>query len=106
MAVQADYFISAVRYNVDHKRIEKLKVHTFIDDQGETWSIEEVIKKIENEDKTAFTIIEDPKGTWKTGSKIHVVKRSGIKYLRANPNQLMKDNLGDLPEFEDFDVSA
>jgi hypothetical protein len=98
----ADYLVSAVRYNFEHTRIQKVKVHK--DDGGDKvpipseWIREQVVTYIRN-GLTFITIVKNSAGKYTQGSEIHIVRVNGIDFLRTDLNQEDSDNLGSLPEF-------
>lgn len=97
----ADYLVSAVRYNTQRERIEKVKVH---EDKGESignakeWARKEVVAAI-TENSTFCTILRSNDNKWRRGEDIHVVVVGGEKFIRTDANAEKQDNLGELPEF-------
>lgn len=100
MAKWADYGISAVRYDVNHQRIEKVKVHK---DNGDTigspseWTRAQVVLTIEA--GNTFVTILNQGGSWRKGQNVHIVVINGVKYIRTDQNRQASDNLENLPEF-------
>ena len=96
----ADYGISAVQYDIEKTRINKVKVH---EDEGDTigvaaiWLRSDVISSLEN-NETFVTIIKGSDGKWKKGEDVRIVKINNINYIRTDRNQKSSDNLGNLPE--------
>ncbi len=99
----SSYFITAVRYENNHSRITKLKVHQDIGGKPGTQS--EVKTKMDVVtgimlDSTYHTALLDRFGNWVVGAKVHYYKSSKDEYfLRTDQNQTEADNLGELPEF-------
>ena len=103
----ADWLISAVSYDEDENRIEKVEVH---EDQvnrvgpGSEAKRGWVISQIAS-NKTFVTIckvvVEKSSGKfeWHKGADVHVVEVEGDKYIRTDRNNIKEDNLGELPTF-------
>ena len=95
---KADYSISGVRYDVEHKLIQLVRVHTepshFL--LGD-YSRHQVVASIRRGDRW-ITIVQDGVD-WRTGADVHVVTVNGKEYLRTDWNEVEEDNLGELPEF-------
>jgi hypothetical protein len=99
------YWVSAVRYNADHSRIEDVREHF---DPGRHWwrRILEVTSEATRE--TALSRIQaggsystmHPYGrTWKAGDRIRIVAIDGERYLRVDSQSTPRDYLGDIPQF-------
>jgi hypothetical protein len=79
----------ATKKQIDSKTISK---------EVEYFSKGEVIQ-LKNKGNSFFTIYKDDDG-WNPGEEVQVVSRNGKKYLRTDSNEIEKDNLGELPEYE------
>lgn len=97
----ADYGISAVRYNVAHTHIDRVRAHP---DNGDTigassehlrTDIVAAIKK----GTTFVTILRGSDGNWKKGQSVYIIKINGIEYIKTVDNGKAADNLENLPEF-------
>jgi len=100
MGKWADYLISGVRYDQDHRCISELKVHEYKDDKvsvASIWTRSQVVRSI-NCDHHFITIYKK-EGLWTKGEDVRVIEIEGKKYLRTDSNKIKKDNLGELPEF-------
>ncbi len=101
MSKWADYGISAVQYNTEHKHIVKLRIH---EDKGDTigaptdYTRQSVIDAIHN-GTTFVTIIKDTSGKWNKGQSVYIIKISGTEYVKTKDNGKESDNLENLPEF-------
>lgn len=97
----ADYLISKVNYDREHKHIVKVKTH---EDKGDNVgpSYEEirtqVILNLKN-GKTYCTIILGENKNWKKGETVRIITVRGKEFIRTDRNETEKDNLGNLPEF-------
>lgn len=100
MTKWANYLISAVKYDDDHKHITHLKVH---EDKGDkvgerqSYSRQKVVDAI-NSGTTFITIYKENK-TWQKGQKVFVIEVNGVSYLKTVDNKKEEDNLENLPEF-------
>lgn len=103
MAKWADYCISAVCYDREHRHIEYVRVHE--DDGGNQlgsyteWTRSRVVSSIEA-DKTFVTITKDSDDKWRKGKGVHIIEVKGVKYIRTDNNHKESDNLENLPEFK------
>jgi hypothetical protein len=98
---QADYVITAVRYDYRHERIVQLKIYA---NNGSTtqspsvWQRQQVINAIKL--KRSFVTAYYKYGQWYEGDDVRVVSNGyGNEYLRTDGNNILADNLGNLPEF-------
>jgi hypothetical protein len=100
MTKWADYLISAVRYNGNHKITKVLRHEDRDGTVGEGIEIEraEVASNIKN-GKTYMTIYSGPKNTWKMGKKVNAFKVGGEYCIRVDNNKADIDNLGEVVEF-------
>jgi hypothetical protein len=101
MAKWADYGISAVRYDEDDQRIERVKVHKDNGDtigSGEDWSRKDVLSKMDD-DKTFVTILKGDDDRWKKGEDVHIVRVDEQRFLRTDANKRDQDNLENLPAY-------
>lgn len=101
MAKWADYCISAVRYNMEHTHIVKVKVCQDLGDTlGDTseWTRLDVVNSI-GQGKSFVTIYKNADGKFKKGEDVRVITVNGTKYIRTDSNSRAADNLGNLPEF-------
>ena len=101
MAKWADYLISAVKYNKDHKHIDKVRVH---EDKGDSFGAEKIYSRMEvvnaiNKSYTFVTIYKGDNDKWKKGQKVFVVTINNKKYIKTVDNDKEEDNLENLPEF-------
>jgi len=100
MTKWADYLISAVRYNGNHK-ITKVLQHEDKDGTvGEGIEVKraEVASNIKN-GKTYMTIYSGQKNTWKMGKKVNAFKVGGDYCIRVDNNKADIDNFGEVVEF-------
>ena len=100
MAKWADYLISAVRYNGNHK-IAKIIQHEDKDGTvGEGIEVERaaVASNIKS-GKTYMTIYSGPKNTWRMGKKVNTFRVDGEYCVRVDNNKAHIDNLGEVVEF-------
>lgn len=101
MSKWADYGISAVRYNAEHKHIVQVQVHP---DNGETIGSpsgqlrQEVIAAIKR-GTTYVTIIKSTEGRWTKGQPVYIIKVNGTEYIKTVDNGKEADNLENLPEY-------
>lgn len=101
MSKWADYGISAVRYNVEHTHIVKVRDHP---DNGETIGApteqlrEDVINAIKK-GTTFVTILKNSEGKWVKGQPIYIITVKGTEYIKTVDNGKEADNLENLPEF-------
>ncbi|MDD5544766.1 MAG: DUF3892 domain-containing protein [Acidobacteriia bacterium] len=101
MAKWADYGISAVRFNIKHTHIDRVRVRS---DNGDTFgspvdhSRQQVVDAIEA-GTTYVTIIKSKDDKWEKGQKVIIVEINGAKYLKTTKNETEKDNLDKLPEY-------
>lgn len=101
MAKWADYLISAVRYNADHKHIDQVKAHQDNGDsvgEAKVYTRQEVVNAIAK-GTTFVTIYKDNEGKWSKGQKVFVVTINNKKYIKTVENNKEEDNLENLPEF-------
>lgn len=101
MAKWADYYISAVRFNVAHTHIDRVRV--FHDDDGKlgAQTVEtrvDVIFAI-RDGKTFVTIFKNADGKWEKGQSVFIVKIEGNEYIKTVADKTTVDNLDNLPEF-------
>lgn len=101
MAKWADLLISAVRYDKDRTRIERVKVH---EDLGEkVGSAKESTRAsvVTNIKKgvSYMTIRKAKNGNWKKGEEVHIIKVGNEEFIRTDKNAKAADNLENLPEF-------
>jgi hypothetical protein len=95
----ADYCISQVIYDPGHLLIERVLVY---EDKGEKFGValslkrSEIIEKI----KKGFAFITMTLGTngWNKGAKVFIVTINREEYIKTRPDDLTRDNLGELPE--------
>lgn len=97
----ADYGISAVRYNSEHTRIDRVRVHTgsgkTIGPASENSRIN-VVSGIKN-GTTLTTITKDAGGDWQQGQAIFIIKINGLDYIKTVDDEKAEDILENLPEF-------
>ncbi len=96
-----EYGIYEVHYDKEHAKIEEVHAYIITDnstDGGHTYSRDEVISKIENNNKV-ITLIQKDNGNWKRGAEVIVFKIDNEKYVKTESNTTKKDNLGELPEY-------
>lgn len=101
MVKWADYLISAVRYNEDHTKIEKVRQHEDKNGAvGEPLEVgrAEVASNIKN-GKKYVTIYSGPKDTWRLGKKVNAFRVDSEFCIRVDKNKVNLDNLGDIVEF-------
>ena len=100
MAKWADYCISAVRYNREHKHI--IIVSACADKGEELGSFSEVARTIVvsliESKKTFVTINKGINGKYVKGEDVRITTVNGAKYIRTDANNKAEDNLGSLPE--------
>ena len=99
MINQADYFISAVKYDFEHKRILNVKRHL---DRGDFVARGNIVNRkiIENDLKKGLkyqTIFRDKNNKWVIGDDISF--NSITNTITTHSNNDKVDNLGNLPEF-------
>jgi len=101
MTKWADYAISAVRYNVRHTHIDKVRVHPDNGDSiGESteWTRADVIAAIKR-GTTFVTIFKNKDGKWEKGQPVYIIRVNGVEYIKTVDNGKEEDNLENLPEF-------
>lgn len=101
MAKNPTYWISAVRYDVNHNHITRLRVHPNNNNtvgSATAWDRNLVVSQIES-GQTFVTIWVGSNNQWQRGSDVEVVVVNGVKYLRTDRNNIAADNLENLPEF-------
>jgi hypothetical protein len=101
MSKWADYGISAVRYNIAHTHIDRVRVHP---DDGDTIGASsektrsDIVAAIKK-GTTFVTILKGSDGKWKKGQPIYIIKVNGVEYIKTVDNGKAADNLENLPEF-------
>jgi len=100
MAKWADYGISAVQYDKDHKHIVKARVHH---DSGEMIGspidiARSMIVSMIEDGKTFVTITKCNDSEWQKGQPVKIVTISNVKYIKTVENNKEFDNLENLPE--------
>ena len=101
MSTWADFCISAVQYDAEHKHIVKAQVRT---DNGKELSSpvqklrSTIVEEISN-GKTYVTVIENSDGNWVRGQPVKIVAINGKRYIKTIENSKEADNLENLPEF-------
>ena len=95
----ADYFISAVRYDFEHKRILNVKRHL---EKGDFVARGNIINRniIADDLKKGLkyqTIYRDKNNKWIIGNDILLNPKNGV--ITTDLNDTVADNLGNLPEF-------
>ncbi len=100
MTKWADYLISAVRYNGNHKIVKVIQHEDKEGTVGEGIEVERamVASNIKN-GKSYMTIYSGPKNTWRVGKKINAFRVGGEYCIRVDKNKVDLDNLGDIVEF-------
>lgn len=101
MAKWADFCISAVQYDADHKHITKAEVRV---DNGDSLSqpvvkLRSTIVEELRSGKTYVTIVQNSEAKWNKGQPIKVVLINGKHYIKTVENSKEVDNLENLPEF-------
>jgi len=101
MSKWADYGISAVRYNVAHTHIDRVRAHP---DNGDSigapseYLRADIIAAIRK--GTSFvTILKGADGKWMKGQPVYIIKVNGVEYIKTVDNGKAADNLENLPEF-------
>lgn len=93
-----------VKYWITHRRDESSGVLERVKgvDTGGTqfeWTRGEAVRVVDSlAEGEVATRFWDGR-TWRDGATVHVVRVLGRKYLRTDKNELMCDNLDELPEF-------
>ena len=98
----ANYFISAVAYDLSHKRITHLRRHIHSGQRVGTPEVRPrsvVVSDILNLGLTYCTIYESDTGEWRMGAEVNVIEIDDEHYLRTDKDRAQQDNLGELPEF-------
>jgi len=101
MAKWADFGISAVQYDKDHKHIVKARIHP---DNGDTigsstdTARSTIVSRIED-GKTFVTITKGDDKKWQKGQPVKIVTINNVKYIKTVENNKECDNLENLPEF-------
>lgn len=95
----ADYFVSSVQYDFEHKRILKVKRHL---DKGDFVARGNIVNRkiIEYDLKKGLkyqTIYRDKNNKWVIGRDVLLTPTNSV--ITVDPNNTLKDNLGSLPEF-------
>lgn len=100
VAKWADYLISAVRYNGDHKIVKAIQHEDKDGAVGEGIEVERatLASNIKN-GKKYMTIYSGPKNTWIMGKKVNTARVDGEYCIRVDSNKVDLDNLGDIVEF-------
>ena len=101
MVKWAEYLISEVRYNPDHKRILQVKQHKDLDGEVSEGEIVErdVVSSNIKKGITYVTIHNGSSTTWKKGNVVRGFRVDGDYYIRVDKNKVNLDNLGMLNEF-------
>ncbi len=99
----AEYLISEVKYveTTTTKHISQVKVHVDTGDKvadSKIWSRQDVINAIDLK-STFMTITKAPDGNWKKGAEVIKILVNNVHYIKTEPDNTTKDNLGSLPEF-------
>jgi Protein of unknown function (DUF3892) len=97
----ADFCISEVQYDKDHKHIVKAKVRVDNSDTLGTATEQSrvtIVSAIES-GKTYITITQNNEGKWSKGQPVKVVVINAKKYIKTVENNKECDNLENLPEF-------
>ena len=101
MAIWADYYISAVRYNPAHTHIDKVLVHNDSGintiGSGTECTRNKIVEILTY--KSVVTIYRGSDNLWHRGQEVHPVPINGVMYIRTNPNKKEVDNLENLLEF-------
>ena len=101
MGKWADFGISDVQYDKDHKHIIKAQVHP---DTGDTigssteTTRSTIISRIED-GLTFITIIKNKDNKWEKGQPVKIITINKAKYIKTIENNKECDNLENLPEF-------
>ncbi|MEX0656305.1 MAG: DUF3892 domain-containing protein [Nitrosopumilaceae archaeon] len=100
MTKWADYLISAVRYNGNHKIVKVMQHEDKDGSVAEGIEVERaaVASNIKN-GKTYMTIYSGPKDRWGMGKKVNTFKVGGEYCIRVDNNKADIDNLGEVVEF-------
>jgi hypothetical protein len=100
MTKWADYLISAVRYNGNHKIVKVIQHEDKEGIVGKGIEVERalVASNIKN-GKTYMTIYSGPKNTWRVGKKINAFRVGGEYCIRSDNNKTDIDHLGEVVEF-------
>ena len=97
----ADYLISAVRYDADKTRIEKVKVHQDLGDTvgSPSESTRSTVVANIKSGNSYMTILKGQNGKWKKGQEVHIIEIGNEEFIRTDKNPEASDNLENLPEF-------
>ena len=96
----ATYGISGVWKDTNNK-ITAYAFHTDSTSRAVKRTKAEAIKLLEIPENTAFTWIWNyTTAGWKIGEKVEVVNGRNEKYLRSDPDNTLKDNLGHLIDYD------
>ena len=94
----ADYLITAVRYDGNKEYITKVKISEDNDEDKLNFQIQDrtfVVELLKNK-KNIITAPKNKDNKLTKGEKVNIYN---TKWIRTNPNNEEKDNLGELPEF-------
>lgn len=101
MGKWADFCISEVRYDTEHRHITHVNVHK---DNGDsiappkTYMREEIVDAIRKE-VSFITIFKDSNGKWLKGQEVMIIVINRKEYIQTENNNKEIDNLESLPEF-------
>lgn len=93
-----NYWISEVCYKDNH--IHSVRIYRDSDlayGLDETWTVKEVIAKINNGYNISTIILKDNR--WVAGARIEVVNLGDTSYIRTDRDASAEDNLENLPKF-------
>ena len=95
--------ITAVHYDVNHKRIESFHVRQYsegkLSNPPVLYTRKQVLDLIDSGQKFVTATPGEKKGTWSLGEEVRAITSKSGRYLRTDNNQTEADNLGDLAEF-------
>lgn len=100
MTKWGNYAIVKSKYDSKHERIVEVKIRKVDDKLGPENPVTRqwVVQQIEN--KVVFvTATETTQGNWKVGEEVQIVVINGTKFIKTEPDNELRDNLGELPEF-------
>ena len=107
----AEYWVSHIQKDGEHIK----KVNAFLNTieglkHPNIFNKKEVIDSIQEKNDTWFTCMlknkDSGKRIWEKGSRIHIIDKEGEKFIRTNPDNIGRDNLGNLPPVEQINKDS
>lgn len=97
-----DYAITKVKFKEDDVHILAVEVREYKDTKLLTptrWERSQVVQAISSGKKFTTATYNTSKKYWEIGEPVHIFPIKGEEFIRTNPDQEKRDNLGSLPAF-------